>query len=233
MVFIYMKLDINKIKQIPLQDTQFFKEDTAKTQIVLHHTAGNSSGVSTIKAWDSDDRGRIATCIAISGAGQSQNTYDGEICQAFSSKHWAYHLGIKQDVFRSRGIAYQNLDKCSIGIELCNWGPLTKKGNKFYNYINREVPADQVCVLNTPYKKYKYYHAYTDAQIESTRQLLVYWNQVYSIDITYKESDMWSVSNQALHGVNGLYTHNSYRTDKTDVSPQPKLIAMLKALCNA
>lgn len=41
---------------------------------------------------------------------------------------------------------------------------------------------------------------------------------------------MWSVSNKALKGQNGLYTHNSYRRDKSDVSPQPKLIEMLKSL---
>lgn len=221
---------LKKIKQVPLKDGQYVKEITNKKQIVLHHTAGNSSGVSTIQAWNVDDRGRIATCVTISGKGQSKNTSDGEICQAFSSKHWAYHLGIKPEVFKSRGVKYQNLDKISIGIEVCNWGPLDKVGNKFFNYVNREVPADQVCELATPYKGHKYYHAYTDAQIESIKNLLLYWRDTYKIDLTYNEEDMWSVSNKALKGENGLYTHNSYRRDKTDVSPQPKLIEMLKSL---
>lgn len=225
-----MSLDLTKIKQVPLKESQYLKEETKKTQIVLHHTAGNSSGVGTIKMWDADDRGRIATCVTISGKGQSKDTYDGEICQAFSSKFWAYHLGIKPDVFRSRGIKYQSLDKISIGIEICNWGPLEKKGDKFYNYVNREVPADQVCELATPYKGHKYYHAYTDAQIESTKQLLLYWKETYSIDLTYREQDLWSVSDRALKGENGVYTHNSYRKDKTDISPQPKMIEMLKSL---
>jgi N-acetyl-anhydromuramyl-L-alanine amidase AmpD len=221
---------LKKIKQVPLKDSEYIKEVTKKTQIVLHHTAGNSSGVSTIQAWNSDKRGRIATCVTISGKGQSRNSFDGEICQAFSSKHWAYHLGIKPEVFKSRGIKYKNLDELSIGIEVCNWGPLDKVGNKFFNYVDREVPADQVCELETPYKGHKYYHAYTDAQIESIKNLLLYWRDTYGIDLTYSEEDMWSVSNKALKGENGLYTHNSYRKDKTDVSPQPKLIEMLKSL---
>jgi len=224
------QLDLTKIKQVPLSEKQYVKEETKKLQIVLHHTAGNSSGVSTIKMWDADDRGRIATCVTISGKGQSRNTYDGEICQAFSSKHWAYHLGIKPDVFRANGVKPQNLDKLSIGIEICNWGPLDKVGDKFFNYVDREVPKDQVCELETPYKGHKYYHAYTDAQIESVKQLLLYWKNVHNIDITYKEEDMWKVSKNALLGTPGVYTHNSYRRDKTDVSPQPKLIAMLKSL---
>ena len=87
-----MSLDVSKIKQVPLPESQYIKEVTEKKQIVLHHTAGNSSGPGTIKMWANDDRGRIATCIVISGKGQSKDTYDGEICQAFSSKYWGYHL---------------------------------------------------------------------------------------------------------------------------------------------
>lgn len=226
-----MELNLSKIKQVPLSESQYVKEETKKTQIVLHHTAGNSSAPGTIKMWNADDRGRIATCIVISGKGLSSDTTDGEICQAFSSKHWAYHLGIKPDVFRSVGVPYQRLDKLAIGIEICNWGPLTKKADgKFYNYVNREVSLDQVCELENPYKGYKFYHAYTDAQIESVRQLLVYWNKVHGIPLNYNLADMWNVSVNALKGVPGVYTHNSYRKDKSDISPQPKMIAMLKSL---
>lgn len=223
-------LDLSKIKQVPLDKDEYIQEEVKKQQIVLHHTAGNSSGVTTIQNWNADKRGRIATCVTISGKGQSRNTFDGEICQAFSSRHWAYHLGIRPDVFRANGVKAQNLDRLSIGIEICNWGPLDKVGDKFYNYVDREVPADQVCELDTPYKGHKYYHAYTDAQIESVRQLLVYWKTVHGIDITYNEDDMWKVSKNALSGKPGVYTHNSYRRDKSDVSPQPKLISMLKSL---
>lgn len=225
-----MSLDVTKIKQVPLRESQYIKEEIKKTQIVLHHTAGNSSGVGTIKMWDTDDRGRIATCVTISGKGQSKDTYDGEICQAFSSKYWAYHLGIKPDVFRANALPYKSIDPISIGIEICSWGPLTKKGDKFYNYVNREVPADQVTELATPYKGHKYYHRYTDAQIESVRQLLVYWNKVYGIPLTYNEKDMWSVSKNALSAVSGVYTHNSYRKDKSDIHACPRMIAMLKSL---
>lgn len=224
------ELDLKKIKQVPLSDKQYVKEETKKVQIVLHHTAGNSSGVSTIKMWDADDRGRIATCVTVSGKGVSTNTFDGEICQAFSSKNWAYHLGIKPDVFRAQGLPYKSLDPISIGIEICNWGPLTKKGDKFYNYVDRLVPNDQVCTLEKPYKGFVHYHAYTDAQLESVRQLLVYWGKLWNIPLIYNEQDMWQVSKNALSAVPGVYTHNSYRKDKTDISPQPKMIEMLKSL---
>lgn len=225
------KLDLKRIKQIPLSESQYLKEEVHKLQIVLHHTAGNSSGPATIKMWDGDDRGRIATCVTISGKGLSKDTFDGEICQAFSSKNWAYHLGIKNDVFRSNGLPYKQIDPISIGIEICNWGPLTLKSDgKYYNYVGRVVSEDQVCILDKPYKGHKYYHAYTDAQIDSVRQLLEYWGDIYKIPLTYIENNLWDVSKDALSGKPGVYTHNSYRRDKTDISPQPKIIEMLKKL---
>jgi hypothetical protein len=224
-------LDLTKIKQVPLSEGQYVNEETKKLQIVLHHTAGNSSAPGTIKMWNADDRGRIATCVVISGKGLSKDTYDGEIAQAFSSKKWAYHLGIKPDVFRANALPYRSLDPLAIGIEICNWGPLTLKNDgKFYNYVDRIVPKEQVCTLDKAYKGYTYYHAYTDAQIESVRQLLVYWNKVHGISLKYNEKDMWEVSKNALSAVPGVYTHNSYRKDKSDISPQPKMIAMLKSL---
>jgi hypothetical protein len=223
-------LDVRKINQVPLKDSQYVKESTKKLQIVLHHTAGNSSGPSTIRMWENDDRGRIATCITISGKGLSKDTYDGEICQAFASKYWAYHLGIKPDVFRAQGLPYRSLDPIAIGIEICNWGPLTNKNGKYYNYVNRQVPADQVCELSVPYKGHKYYHRYTDAQIQSVKELLVYWNNLWNIPIEYKEEDMWKVSKNALSAVPGVYSHNSYRKDKSDIYPCPRMIEMLKSL---
>lgn len=224
-----MALDLSKIKQIPLGENQYVKEETPKKQIVLHHTAGNASGVGTISMWDTDDRGRIATCVTISGPG-AKGTYDGEICQAFSSKYWAYHLGIKPEVFKAYKVSYQRLDKIAIGIEICNWGPISFRDGKYYNYVNREMPADQVTKLDTPYKGHLFYHKYSDAQIQSVKDLLVYWKGIYKIDLTYNYDQMFTVNTKALKGENGLYSHNSYRKDKTDIYPCPRMISMLKTL---
>lgn len=224
-----MTLDLTKIKQLPLKETEYFKDVNDKKQIVLHHTAGNSSGVNVVNSWNNDKRGRIATFCVISGAGSS-NTKDGEIVQAFSSKYWAYHLGIKSEVFLSKGLKHQILDKTSIGIEVCNWGPLEEINGKFYNYVDGEVNAADVCTLDEPYKGFKHWHAYTDAQIESLIQLLKYLSETYNIPLKYSYDEFFKVSTTALKGLPGLYTHNSYRKDKTDVYPSPKLILALKGL---
>lgn len=224
-----MALDIKKIKQVSLPKDEYFQEEYKKTQIVLHHTAGNSSAVNVANEWANDSRGKIATCVVISGKG-AKNSTDGEIIQCYSSKHWAYHLGIKGDVFKAYGVPHQIIDKISIGIEICNWGQLEKRGDKFYNYVDKVVPNDEVTTLNEPYKGHIYFHKYTDAQIQSVKDLLEYWSTNYGISLKYDWNQLFTVTKKALKGDNGLYTHNSYRKDKIDIYPCPRMLEMLKTL---
>lgn len=210
--------------QVDFPVNQYIREEHPKTQIYLHHTAGNSSGINTFQHWANTPE-RIATCVAISGKGSN----DGQIVQGFSSKFWAYHLGLRESTFDKYGLPYKSLDKISIGIEICNWGQLTRKGDKFFNYVNREVPVDEVIDIKTPYKGFRYFHNYTDAQIQSVKDLLLLWKDRYNIPLTYRE-DIWGITTRALKGEPGVYTHNSVRTDKVDIYPHPKLIQMLKSL---
>ena len=223
------ELNLSEINFVGMNDNEYVRIETDKKQIYLHHTAGNSSGVNCIRHWNDDKRGRVATCVVISGK-DAKMSKDGEICQAFGSKYWAYHLGVKSEIFKANDVPYKLLDKNSIGIEICNWGYLTERDGKFYNYVNGVVPENEVTILETPYKNKRYWHRYTDAQIESVRQLLVFWHKRYGISITYNECDMWQVSKRALRGENGLFSHNSVRPDKLDIYPCPRMIEMLKEL---
>lgn len=219
-------LNLNNIIQHPFPDNQYIKEEYPKKQIYLHHTAGGSNGISAYKFWESNTE-RVATCVVISGATNAMP--DGQIVQGFPSKYWSYHLGLTDKAFRTFNIPYQSLDKISIGIELCNWGILKKTDRGFESWAQVIVPEKDVCVLDRSFKGSKYYHNYTDAQIESVRQLLVYWNSIYDIPLTYKE-DIFNVTPRALRGESGVYTHNSVRKDKTDIYPHPKIIKMLQSL---
>lgn len=214
------------IKQVAFPTSQYMAEEHPKTQIYLHHTAGNANGEQVFKGWESNSE-RIATCVSISGP--SSSSVDGQIVQGFSSKHWAYHLGLKESTFQKFNVPYKSLDKVSIGIEVCNWGQLTIKDGKFYNYVNREVPDNQVCELSKPHRGFKYYHNYSDAQIESVKHLLILWKDKFNIPLTYNE-DIWDVTIRALKGESGVFTHNSVRLDKVDMYPHPKLIEMLQSL---
>jgi hypothetical protein len=218
-----------KLTQVTFPANQYIAEEHPKSQIYIHHTAGNADPFAVFKGWESNTE-RIATCVSVGGKPSAGAKWeDGEVVQGFSSKHWAYHLGLKESTFQKYGVAYKSLDKISIGIEVCNWGQLTLKDGKYFNYVNREVPADQVCKLDKPHRGFQYYHDYTDAQIAAIKDLLVLWKDKYGIPLTYN-ADIWDITTRALKGEKGVFTHNSVRTDKVDVYPHPKLIAMLQSL---
>ena len=207
-----------KTKQVHFRSYNY--ERIEKKQIYLHHTAGGPSGEQVFQYWETQAN-KVATCVAISN--------DGTIVQGFGSECWAYHLGLGTSVFLKHQLPYLPLDRSSIGIEICNYGPLTQKGGKYYNYVGGEIKKEDVTTLDKPYKGYKLWQSYTDEQIESVKELLLHWATKYGIDLTYNE-DIWDVSKRALKGEEGVFTHNSVRHDKADVYPHPKLIAMLKSL---
>jgi len=208
-------------------DAQFLKTETKKFQIYLHHTAGNASGLGTANWWASNED-RIATSYIVTGNIKSAKEKDGDVIECFDSKYWAYHLGLKQEVFTANKVPYQSLDKISIGIEVCNWGQLTKLTNGTYkNYVGGIVPNDEV--IECKFKKYSYWHAYTDKQIAALKELLLFLCDKHGISKVYNE-DIWKVTTRALKGENGIFTHNSVRTDKVDMYPHSKLIEMLKSL---
>jgi N-acetyl-anhydromuramyl-L-alanine amidase AmpD len=215
-----MKLDTTKIVQSRLKSTQYFQEETPKNQIYLHHTAGNGNAVGVAKYWDST-KDRIATAFIIGN--------QGTIVQCFSSREWAYHLGLKNAPFSNMGVPYKALDKNSVGIEVCNWGMLKEKNGKFYNYVGGLVDDSEVTKLDKPFKGYTYWHKYTDKQIESLRQLVVYLCETYGISKEYND-DIWDLSKRAMKGEDGIFTHNSVRKDKSDMYPCPRVIEMLKNL---
>lgn len=206
------------LRQVRFSD--YYVDVHPKSQVYLHHTAGSAEGERQFQFW-SNDKVRVATCVCISR--------DGEIVQGFSSKYWAYHLGMRTSHFANFDLAYKNLDKISIGVEICNWGWLTERSGDFYTYVGSRIPKERVITLEEPYRGHRHWEAYTDAQIESVRELLVLWRDRYGIPIGYDEG-IWDMHRGALMGEPGVYTHNSVRPDKTDVSPQPKLIEMLKSL---
>ena len=227
-----MALDIKQINQDELTADQYFKEDCSalKKIIVIHHTAGGPSSVNTIHGWQFNPE-RVGTAFVISGKAKTEK--DGQIYQAFGSKYWAWHLAFSKSTNKvpakyHSSVLEQKMAKASIGIEICNWGGLLKdKDGNFRNYVNGIIPKEEVIELETPFKGFKYYHAYTDAQLLSIKELIIYLCDKYNIPKKFNV-DMFDINTKALDGQTGIWTHVSYRFDKSDCSPQPKLIQMLK-----
>ena len=109
----FVGLDGLKIYDNLLTDEEYYKDETSKNTIFLHHTAGGSRPDWTIGSWEKDfqkdDDGnaildsngnpkplRVATSYVIGRkSSTSQETFwDGRILKAFDDKYWAYHLEI-------------------------------------------------------------------------------------------------------------------------------------------
>ena len=228
------------IERYHLPEGEYIKEKTAKKFIFIHHTAGRHNPYKTIDDWASDQRGRVGTNYVIGGLPATYNPsiaknnemekYDGRVLQAVDDMYWAYHLG----PVKSRSIA-----RNSISIEICSAGALTKRGNDYYTWYNAKVDPSQVCELATPFRGTKYYHKYSQKQLESLEALLRQLANKHYIDLdsglqkwVLKEGNAaFEYKREAdLSQVNGILSHTNVRLDKSDVFPQPELIELIKRL---
>ena len=210
----------------------WYKQVFKKDKIVLHHTAGSHQPHWVIDGWNANKK-KIGTAWVIGGKANPpyKDEYDGKVVNYFNDDYWSHHLGI-----RETGYA---ITKASIGIELCNYGGLVKNSQgqfgQFLTYVGTLVPPDQV--TECEFRGFKYYETYTDAQLESLKTLLLNISSHHNIDLhegLYKMlkngNKAFELQTSALSGKPGLWTHANYRRDKTDCSPQFKLIEMILSL---
>ena len=239
-------IDLSLIQPVDFPENKYYATECTKKQIVLHHTVSNPNSVEgDVNHWLSLPD-RIATCIIVDIKGIAH--------QCFGSRYWAHHLGVKATFLKEKGFddwSTRNavLNQGSIAIEIDNWGGLilgdgttkqfglkadgkpnmikTAKG-KYYTAYGSTMNEE---VINYPngYKGYKYYQKYSEAQIKTVGELLLYWNAKYSIPLDYN-ADMFEVSLPALAGKPGVWSHTSFREDKSDIYPDQQLIEMLKSL---
>lgn len=218
------ELNLNEIITVKFPTDQYIRTAQKKKQIVLHHTV-SGQGVEGDISWWRQTASRIGTAIIIG--------WEGKIYQCFSTKYWAYHLGLKTS-------NNKKLNQESIGIEIDAWGGLVKSGDSWYpakwDVVRKKMVAntrlgkvDNVQEYEEGYRGFYGYEKYTDAQIESLRKLLVFLGKKYSIPLDYNE-EMWYLSSEALEGKSGVWTHTSFRSDKSDCHPDEGLVKMLKEL---
>ena len=124
----------------------------------------------------------------------------------------------------------------SVGIELCNMG-WVKNGKTYTGSI---VRPDQIVSLKEPFREYINWHKYSDKQIQSLRELLLYIAERDNIDL-HKGIYQWikqegaakafDFHQDAYNGkVKSLLCHSNIRKDKFDMSPQSELIDMILTL---
>jgi hypothetical protein len=225
---------------------EYLTGPTKKEYLYLHHTAGWNNPYRTIEHWGRDTRGRVATEFCIGGPSVKGNDdmYDGEVVQAFPEGSYGWHLG-------KNGSQYMH--NHSVGIEVNNFGYLTKGGykkkvngkrawiekdpSKYYTYAGATAHESQL--VECSFKGYDTWHKYSDAQIESLRLLILHIADRDGIDVRVGLPTLIKTQGvkafdwnpDAYYGkVKGLLTHTNTRKDKSDMFPQPELMDMLVSL---
>jgi hypothetical protein len=207
---------------------EYLKGPIKPEWLFLHHTAGWHNPYNTIKAWDSDKLGQIATEFVLGGPSckGDDDQYDGELVQAFPHGNWGYHLGKNGS---------QTMHKNSIGIEVCNFGYVVDGKT----YAGAKVVESQIVKLSKPFRGHSLWHRYSDKQIEVLKKWILWMAERDGIDvraglpalIKKNGADAFEFNEDAFYGkVKGLWTHTNTRKDKVDMFPQQELMDMLVSL---
>lgn len=221
------------IERHPLPAGQYFEGPTKKEYLFLHHTAGWNNPFRTVDNWANDDRGRIATQFVIGSPHPKtgDTSYDGVVVECFGDAGYAWHLGKSGS---------RQMHKTSVGIEVCNFGWLTRSEDNYVTYANTIVENDQVLDLGYEFRGKRYWHRYSEQQIDALRKLIPEVARRHDIDVrkglverlqTMEPAEAFEWNENAYHGrIKGMWTHTNTRQDKSDLSPQPELVAMLLSL---
>ena len=207
---------------------EYLTGPTKKEYLFLHHTAGGHDPYGVVKMWNNDTRGRIGTEFVMGGqsAFNGNDLYDGVIVQAFPEGAYGWHLG-------DNGSEYMHSH--SVGIEVCNFGYI-KNG---VTYTGQKALASQIVELKQTFRGYKFWHRYSDKQLATLKELILYIADRDNIDvrkglveeIKAKGAGGFEWNEKAYYGkVKGIWTHTNTRKDKVDMFPQQELMDMLLSL---
>lgn len=198
-----------EVKYIPLDKGQYREEKTAKTHIILHHTAGGSAA-GAIAGWNATPE-RVATAYLIEK--------DGTIYEVYNPEFWANHLG--------KGVP-TSLEKASIGIEIVNYGQLTAKTNgDLLTYTGRKIAPEKA--VKCDFRGFQYYEAYTPEQIAALSRLLPYLMDKFSIKPQADRKNFWEYRDPKTLP-SGIWSHTTVRKDKVDIFPQKEIVDLVYGL---
>ena len=222
----------------------YYTNPTNKIQIYLHHTAGWQNIKQVIAGWNTRTD-HVSTHFVTNNNGEAE--------RLFKDEEHGNHLGIKSGTFAKVGASYQNLNRVSLGIEMCSIGPLKLKGDKYYCYPSKFTtlydPTKKTTSRNgdvqaivgenfipNAYKGYKYCEGFSDEHLAKVYNIVTAWKSKYGIPYVYNFRDIFppsgKLSANALKGVKGIYTHNSVKTSKMDVMPTVKTLNLFKSLAD-
>lgn len=231
-------------KKYFLKNDEYYTGSHNKQWIFLHHTAGWHNPEQVVKAWEEDKRGRVGTEWILGGQSiqGNDNTHDGKLVQCMPPDGYAWHLTIGNN----------SMHRDSIGIEICNFGFLTKGGywkgknwiglekNNFYTYVGTKAHESQIVNLGKKFRGFQYWHRYSDKQIKILKDWVLFIAERDDIDPRkglvelihkvggFKAFDTCDVN--MCQQNKGLWLHTNVIQGKVDLFPQQEVIDMLMTL---
>lgn len=212
-----------------LDSVDFYNEITKKNTIVISNSIGYDPNI-VIKHWkgyykSSDIILKKSSSYIIGGRYSKVNTWNGKIIKAFDDKYWSYSF-YTDDLDISK----------IISIEICNDGPIVEKDNKYYNIFGGLVDKEDIVELD--YLGYKYYHKYTNEQIESLRKLLSHLQLKHGIQVnrgiynedgfkSFYDINWFTDYNPELGGIKNI---KSFIVDSFGLTPQKEILDMLNTI---
>jgi hypothetical protein len=158
------------IKKYWMAEGTYFKGPVPKDWIFLHHTAGGDNPYQVADMWARDNRGNVATEYILGGQsvdGKSAKL-DGELIQCFPDGGYGWHTGTGNSV----------MHRNSVAIEVCCMGQIVNGKT----YVNTPADPTQVIKLAKPFRGFQYWHNYSDAQITTLKNWILFVANKYSID---------------------------------------------------
>lgn len=207
-----------KVSFFESPNTFHFKEAADKKRIVLHFTAGPlSSDIPQLTPAEDKPNHFVSVPFVVAR--------DGTIYQLFSSKYWAYNLGMKAN----DGNVDHIFERESIAIEISNYGVLIPDKNNLKTIYDTPTQPDLYCSktqeeaythLDQPFRKNEYYATFTASQLQSTINLIRWITEKYSIKRDFLEVSDRYTCKSSTHNFNGITSHVNYRKDgKWDIGP--------------
>ena len=219
-----------------------------KKWLFMHHTAGWQNPLDTAGDWANDNRGAVATEFVIGGQSilGDDIKHDGILVKCMPDGAMGWHLGIGNN----------QMHRESVGVELCNFGRLTKGGyhkylngkwvwialspNDCYTYVGGKVCPEQVVTLYQSFRGCHYWHRYSDKQLIRAKKLIQDVGKRDEIDMrkgipafirdrgVHAAFDYCDVDYVSKHP--GLWTHANVSKTKTDMFPQQELVDMFLSI---
>lgn len=129
--------------------------------VMIHYTAGKNS----LNWLTQNDETYVSAHVLIGR--------DGHVTQLVPFNKAAYHAG------RGKYKDYEDLNYCSVGIELENFGVLTDDN---VTWTGETIPAEQVIVAEGKYQRMvKHWQTYTDVQLDACSQVVTALRKHYPI----------------------------------------------------